>query len=139
MNGLHFVDAMCSGELPLPPSLEHTPMLPISWSKGTAEFVACPEERFSNPFGTMHGGWVSTLLDTVMGIAAQSTLPQGQVCATSDLSVRFTRPITTKIHELRVIGKVLVRGRNLIVTEGDLIDSDEKLYAHATSSMFILR
>ncbi len=47
-------------------------LLPPEESK--VGLLATPEPRFCNLTNTVHGGWIMTMLDTVMALAAQTTL-----------------------------------------------------------------
>jgi acyl-coenzyme A thioesterase PaaI-like protein len=42
--------------------------------EGKARLLATPEPRFCSLANTVHGGWIMTMLDTVMALAAQSSL-----------------------------------------------------------------
>ncbi|MCO5965010.1 NAD-binding protein [Sinorhizobium meliloti] len=50
-------------------------LLPPEESK--VGLLATPEPRFCNLTNTVHGGWIMTMLDTVMALAAQTTLSAG--------------------------------------------------------------
>ena len=51
---------------------------PTSGSSRSRRAASCsrrrPSQRFYNPLGTVHGGWISTLLDSAMGCAVHSVL-----------------------------------------------------------------
>src|ERR1700736_1805731 len=51
--------------------------------------------------GDVPGGLACTMLDSALGCAVTSTLPAGGSCATTDLHVRFIRPITLESGKLR--------------------------------------
>lgn len=55
------------------------------------------DERFvGNPdTGTIHGGVITTLLDSAGGVAAFSSIANGQTVATLDLRIDYLRPATT--------------------------------------------
>lgn len=137
MTGLEVVEAMGTGKLPMPPMAGVLPVVPRAWSEGEVEFRATPETRFSNPMGTVHGGWAMTLLDTAMGVACHSTLQRGETYASIDTPVRFVRPILERHGEMRVFGRVLSRGRTVVVCEGRIEDAAGKLYATGTSSCMV--
>jgi uncharacterized protein (TIGR00369 family) len=139
LSGLEFVEAMGVGRLPMPPMAEVLPCRPHAWSLGEAEFRASPEERFANHVGAMHGGWTLTMLDTAMAIAACTTLDRRQGFTTLETSAKFVRSITPRVGELRILGRVLNRGRTIITLDGRIEDLQGRLYAHGTSSVQVLK
>jgi uncharacterized protein (TIGR00369 family) len=56
---------------------------------GRAAFEGVPAEWQYNPLGTVHGGWLSALLDSALGCAVHTVLPAGRGYTTLDLHVRF--------------------------------------------------
>src|SRR3546814_14873866 len=95
--------------------------------------MATPEERFLSPGGIVHGGWVMTVLDSAMGLAAVTMLEEGGFAPTHETSVKFLKPIHADIGPLRVIGTVISRGRSLIAMEGRIIGPGERIFAHGPS------
>jgi uncharacterized protein (TIGR00369 family) len=93
MDGLGALQAIAEGSLPPPPIAALMNMEPLEVAPGRAVFVGVPGEEHYNPIGTVHGGWASTLLDSALGCAVQTTLPAGVAYTTLDLRVSFVRPI----------------------------------------------
>jgi uncharacterized protein (TIGR00369 family) len=85
----------------------------------------------------MHGGVISTLLDTAAACSVHTTLPVGVGYTSLDLTVKFLRPITIASGRLTCTGSVLQRGRRTALAEARLVDGRGKLAAHATSSCLI--
>jgi uncharacterized protein (TIGR00369 family) len=139
LSGLEFVEAMGAGRLPMPPMSGVIPTRPHAWRVGEVEFRAEPEDRFANPMGTTHGGWSLTQLDTVMAIAACTTLEKGQGFTTLETSAKFVRAITPRVGELRLLGHVINRGRTIITLEGRIEDLTGRIYAHGTSTVQVLK
>jgi uncharacterized protein (TIGR00369 family) len=106
---------------------------------GHAVIRAIPNDGFLNLHGTVHGGWAATLLDSALGCAVVTTLDAGQGAATVELSTRFLRPIMPSTGPVRVTGRVLNRGRRLVVAEGTLVsEKDGKLLGQATGTWMVL-
>jgi acyl-CoA thioesterase len=55
-------------------------------------------------------GLAATLLDSAMGCAVHTTLPDGVGYTTLELKVNYTRPITTDTGRIVCEGKMLHRG-----------------------------
>ena len=100
-------------------------------------FTLTPQEFHYNPLGSVHGGVLSTLLDSAAGCAVHSTLPAGYGYTSLDLSIKFLRPVTVDSGRLRCAGMVLNRGRTTALAEARLTDGRERLVAHATSTCLI--
>lgn len=139
MNGFEFVTGLSQGSLPRPPMADLLPFTLLPPDEGQVELRARPEARFLNMMNTVHGGWIMTMLDTSMSLAAQTTLMSGEVCPSQETSVKFVRPISVDCGELRITGKVISRGRTVITLDGRIEGSQGKLYAHGTSTCLIVR
>ena len=137
LTGLQVFEAMFTGTLPYPPISETMDFLPVEVAFGHAVFQGRPLARHYNPIGSVHGGWISTLLDSCVGCAVHSTLPVGKAYTTAELKVNFVRAVTAKLPLLRAIGQVIHVGKRMATAEGRLVGPDGKLYAHATTTCFI--
>lgn len=135
--GLQFFEAMFAGELPGPLIGATLSFLPVEVGPGRAVFQGRPKLEHYNPIGTVHGGWISALLDSCVGCAVHSTLPAGKAYTTAELKVNFVRAVTTKVQLVRAIGTVIHVGGRMATAEGRLVGPDGKLYAHASTTCFI--
>src|SRR4051794_33125063 len=88
-----------------------------------------------NPAGTLHGGVVATLVDTVMGQAVRTTTGEGEVPATSQLTVTYLRP--GRPGRLEVRGRVRTRGEHLTICEAD-VEQEGRAIAHAVATFALL-
>ncbi|MET9387045.1 PaaI family thioesterase [Streptomyces sp. NPDC002928] len=104
---------------------------------GRAVFSLTPGEEHYNPIGSVHGGVYATLLDSAAGCAVHSTLPQGVAYTSLDLTVKFLRRITVDTGTVRAIGRVVNSGRRTALAEATLVDANDRLLAHATSSCML--
>ena len=138
MTGMEFVGAMGNKTLPMPPMAESLPVIPHSFELGIVEFRATSEDRFANPMHTTHGGCALSMIDTATAMAAYTTLKRGESLVTLDTSGKFIRPITPKLGELRIIGKVISRGRTIITIEGRIEDLNGKIYVYGNSTCQII-
>jgi uncharacterized protein (TIGR00369 family) len=135
--GLEMFAAIFAGELPRPPIGDTLDFVPIRIEHGLAVFQGRPQRKHYNPLGTVHGGWVTTLLDSAMGCAVHSTLPAGKGYTTLELKLNFVRALTEAVPLVRAEGKLIHAGRQVATAEGRLVGPDEKLYAHATTTCLI--
>lgn len=137
MSGLEVLLAMRDGLLPPAPIAETLGMVGFDGEHGSISVELDPEHRHYNPLGTVHGGVLSTLLDTAAACSVHSTLAPGEGYTSLDLSVKFLRPATVESGRLRAVGTVVQRGRRTALAEARLVDAHGKLVAHATSSCMI--
>ena len=135
--GLEFFEMMFAGGSPGPAIGSTLSFLPVEVSHGRAVFQGRPKLEHYNPIGTVHGGWIATLLDSCVGCAVHSTLPAGKAYTTAELKVNFVRAVTIKVPLLRAIGTVIHVGGRMATAEGRLVGPDGKLYAHASTTCFI--
>ena len=105
---------------------------------GRVVLEASPDVNVYNPMGTVHGGFVATMLDFACGYAVLSKLAAGQSFTTIELKIAYHRAITRDTGMLRAEGKVITAGRRVAFTEARLVDAAGKIYASATSSLMIL-
>jgi uncharacterized protein (TIGR00369 family) len=55
------------------------------------------------------------------------------------VKLNFVRGVSAKTGRLRAEGKVIHAGARTAIAEGRFVDQDGKLYAHATTTCFILQ
>jgi uncharacterized protein (TIGR00369 family) len=138
-DGIGFLEAIRTGELPPPPIAELLGFEIVDVAPGRVTFAMQAAEKHYNPIGMVHGGVTATLLDTVMGCALHSLLPKGVGYSTSDISIRYVRPITVHTGRVVATGTVLHQGRRTATAEGRIVDADMgRLLAHGTSTLMVL-
>ncbi|MDX8531351.1 PaaI family thioesterase [Mesorhizobium sp. VK25A] len=138
-SGLEFVAGLADGSIRRPSMAETLPFTLLPPEEGKVELLAAPEPRFYNLTNTVHGGWIMTMLDTAMSLAAQTTLAPGEICPSHETSAKFVRPISVETGVMRVIAHVVSRGRTVITLEGRIENSQGGLHAHGTSTCLIVR
>ena len=137
LTGMQFFDGMFAGTLPGPAIGATMDFLPVEVEPGRAVFQGRPLARHYNPLGTVHGGWIATLLDSCVGCAVHSTLAAGKAYTTAELKVNFVRALTPRVPLVRAIGTIIHLGGRMATAEGRLVGPDGKLYAHASTTCFI--
>jgi uncharacterized protein (TIGR00369 family) len=137
--GLEIIELMLAGDVPGSAMWDTAGAKLAQASEGLVVFEARALPFTFNFGGTAHGGWTATLLDSAMGLAVMSMLPVGRIHTTTELSIRYVRPITGKLGALRVEGRCLHAGRRMATAEGRVISAaDGKLLAHGQTSCRIL-
>ncbi|MCW2983387.1 MAG: hypothetical protein JWR63_957 [Conexibacter sp.] len=137
--GLEVMRAIMTGELPAPPVAQLLGFGIARVDEGSVMFSMDPLEAHQNPLGTVHGGIITTLLDSAMGCAVHTTLPAGGMYTTLELKVNFLRPSFAGGATLLAQGTVLHRGSTAVLAEATITDAaSTKKIAHATSTCLIL-
>ena len=138
ISGMDYLCALRDGSIAPPPAANLVGYHILSVHAGEVIFELTPSEVHYNPFSTVHGGILSTLLDTAMTAAVMTTLDPGKACSTLELKVNFIRPVTTKTGTVAAKANLIHTGKQIATVEGRLFDKNEKLYAHATSTCLIM-
>jgi len=138
-SGLDRLRAIMAGEVPGAPMALLVGIKPVLVERGRVVFEGTVEEYHYNLGGVAHGGLACTMLDSALGCAVTSMLPAGRSCATTDLHVRFVRPITIASGTLRCEANIVHLGKTIGTAEARLTDSAGKLCAHATTACAILQ
>ena len=108
-------------------------------AEGMVVFMGHPSKDVLNPLGTVHGGFVLTLLDSCTGCAAHTVLPAGVGYTTIETKGNFVRAIMPDSGPVRAEGRVVAQGRTIITAEGKITDARGRILAHGTSTLMVLR
>ena len=138
MTGRELIQAMIDGKIPPPSIAETLSFRLVEIGDGHAVFEGETGPHLLNPLGSVHGGWVLTLIDSATGCAAHSMLPAGFGITTIETKANFTRPISKDTGRVRTEGRVVVRGRQIITAEARVIDARGRVLAHGTSTVMVL-
>lgn len=139
MSGMEFLTRMAAGELPAPPIAQTLGFVLTEVAPGRAVFAGTPTLAHYNPIGSVHGGWIATLLDSCMACSVHTMLEAGKQYTSAEIKVNYVRAVTDRVGELKAIGEVVHRGGRLATAEGRLVDAQGKLFAHGTTTCIILR
>ena len=137
-SGLAFLQRMMQGEIPPPPIAMLIGFRLSEVSEGKAVFTCTPGEQHYNPIGVVHEGLASILLDSAMGCAVQSMMPEGVGYTTAELHVNLVRAITSTTGLIRAEAEVIHSGRRMATAQGRIVDAQGKLYAHGTTTCLVL-
>ena len=102
---------------------------------GSVETSLRPPGHFAGVEGVLHGGIQATILDEVMGVAAQLRLPEGagrQALVTAELALRYRRPVPSSGEVVALARVVAVHGADFYV-HGEIVDEAGGLLTTARS------
>lgn len=112
----------------------------LRYEGGEAEIGVDLRPDMLNAFGIAHGGLTMTLLDVTLAHAARSPgqpgLEPGTGAVTIEMKTSFLRP-----GEGRLIGRgrVLHRTAAMCFCEGQVLDAQARLVAHASGTFKLMR
>lgn len=92
------------------------------------------EARHKNLHGTVHGGCVFSLADTVAGYTAMT---KGTIITTLNASINYLHPVIGTEY-LICKGEIIKDGKTLTVVRTELFDDNGRLLADGSFSCFIL-
>jgi uncharacterized protein (TIGR00369 family) len=137
MAGVDYLQAMIDGEVPPPPIIALMDMTLTAVTRGTATFVCRPNESHYNPIGSVHGGFVCTVLDSAAGCAVQTTLPAGVGYTSLEIKVNYLRAVTTTTGPLTAVGTVVKPGSRVAFAQAVITDSENRVVATASSTLLV--
>lgn len=138
MSGRGVLEGIKSGELPAPDFAATMNIWIDDVGDGRVVFRGEPSPAFRNPLGTVHGGWISAILDSAMACAIHSLLKPGQAYTTTAMTIQFTRALMGDGQEVRCEGVVVHAGGRIATAEGRLYDAKGRLVAHGSESCLIM-
>lgn len=133
--GIELARMSLDGRLPEAPICGTLGFRLVEVEEGRAVFEGDPGEHLLNPMGTVHGGFMATLLDSALGTAVLTALPAGRAYTTVQLGVNLVRPVFATTPTLRCEGRVVHVGRTTATAEARVVGTDDgKLFAHGTTT-----
>ena len=81
------------------------------------------DERVVNTAGGLQGGLIATMADVTAGQLASRSTPFGNGIATTDLFIRYLRPI--KIGPARAVARILRTGKRSVVVQVDIFRGND--------------
>jgi len=138
MPGIELLHAMARGEVAPAPMAATTNIRLDTIEPGRVSFLGRAEPQHCNPFGAVHGGWFGVLLDSALGCAVLSVVPQGRWYTTLDYGVNLTRALAPGT-EVICTAEVMHSGRTTAVARGEIRGAaDGRLYATGQTTCLIM-
>jgi uncharacterized protein (TIGR00369 family) len=106
-------------------------------ARGEIEVRYEPPAETRNRLGTLAGGALAAMLDSLTGLTALCALPEDSVAVHTTLDVRYLR--ATDAGPLRGVGRALAQSERELTCEGELFDDAGQLVARARAELRVLR
>ena len=97
---------------------------------GQSEMSWTPTPDMANPFGSVHGGIVATVIDEVTGAAVMSTIEAGSA-PTVSLNVEYLHAIPIG-GTYTAVGEVVRMGRAMAIADGRILNEEGKVLVRGT-------
>ena len=139
ISGLDYLRTIRAGKREPPPVARLIGYRVAEVENGFAAFELEPAEYHYNPFATVHGGIVTTLMDTAMTACVLPTLEKGYTCSTVEIKVNFVRSVSEKTGPIRCEARPVHVGKRLATVEAQVKDTAGNILAHGISTCSIIR
>ena len=107
----------------------------LGWGESRLEILV--QEKHLQPFGIVHGGVFSSLVDAAAFWAVYTQVPEDMGMTTVELKLNYLAPITT--GRMIATGRSIRVGKTLCLGETSIRNEEGLLLAHGTSTMMIMR
>lgn len=108
----------------------------LEFEIGSSHLEIDVQNKHHQPFGMVHGGVFSTIIDAAVFWAVYSGLPENLGLTTVDLKLNFLAPVTS--GKLIARGRRIKLGKTLGLGEAEVTNGDGKMVAHGTSTLIII-
>jgi uncharacterized protein (TIGR00369 family) len=125
------------GEAPMAPIARTVGFELVEVEEGRVMFEGLPTHAVYNPLGTVHGGWMATILDSACGCVVHSLLKPGWNYTTLELKTVFHKALKADTP-VRAVGTIVQMGRRAAFSQAELRGTDGTLYATATSTCMVM-
>jgi uncharacterized protein (TIGR00369 family) len=117
---------------------DHIGLREVESSNGSLVMEMPVNEQVTNTSGGLQGGLIATMADVAAGQLASRETDFGNGIATSDLFVRYLRPITA--GPARAVARILRTGRRSVVVQVEIFRGDDsEIAAIATVGFAAIR
>ena len=104
--------------------------------EGTSRMEISLEEKHLQPFGMVHGGVFSSLVDATAFWAVFPLLEEGLGLTTVEMKLNYLAPAVEGF--LTAAGRCLKLGKTLALGEAQVRDGEGRLLVHGTATLMVL-
>jgi uncharacterized protein (TIGR00369 family) len=102
----------------------------VRMQDGQSEMSWTPTPDMANPFGSVHGGIVATVIDEVTGAAVMSSIESG-TAPTVSLNVEYLHAIPIG-GTYTAVGEIVRMGRAMAIVDGRILNEEGEVLARGT-------
>ena len=108
----------------------------VEFAPGRSEVRLPIRDCHFQPYGIVHGGVISSLLDTAAFWSVYAEIPETAGLVTLDLKLNYLEAVRGGV--LVATGRAIRQGRSICYTEARVCDEQDNLVAHGTSTLKII-
>lgn len=102
---------------------------------GHVVYTFTPGHQYDATPGMTHGGMIAAMMDALLSVAGLSAVHhENKLVATVEFKINYTAPAKTG-SLLTGTGKVLQKGKSILVVEGKIVDEKGLLIATALGTL----
>ncbi len=129
--------AAIQGQVNLSPYFDLQSMTVEDLSPGASRLEIALAQKHLQPFGLVHGGVFSSLVDAAGFWACYSLLEPGLGLTTVEMKLNYLAPAQDGL--MVGLGCCIKMGRSLCLAEARVEDQDGRLLAHGTVTLMVLK
>ena len=104
-------------------------------AEGVCVMALDVDERHMSMASRAHGGVLFTMLDTALGRAVITNLPEGRGCATIEAKINYFRPVQS--GRITATGRAVRMTRRTAYAEGVIVDEEGNELARASGTFML--
>jgi acyl-CoA thioesterase len=112
-------------------------MKTVSGVDGKTRVVMKLTEDLKQFYGNIHGGVIASLMDSAIAVAVNQQLDPGEGASTVEIKVNYLRSISS--GQLWGEGKVIQKGKQIIVGQGEIKDDAGRMVAFGTATFMVVQ
>ncbi|MDD4801570.1 MAG: PaaI family thioesterase [Syntrophomonas sp.] len=116
---------------------KHINMTTVTDENGIIRVILDVTEELKQIYGNIHGGVISSMMDSTIAVALNQQLDPSEGASTVELKVNYFRPVNA--GRLWGEGKVIHRGKRLLVGQGEIKDEAGRMVAFGTATFMIVK
>ncbi len=136
-SGLDILTGQIRGDLPRAPIAYLTGLRPVDAGDGRAAFVLPATGWLRSEAGTVFGGAIGLLANSAAAAAVQTVAAPGESFTALDVKVNFLRQVSAEGGDMAATGKVVHRGRRLVISTAEVVDAGGHRVAIATGTTML--
>jgi uncharacterized protein (TIGR00369 family) len=110
-------------------------MRTIADSEGKTQLIMDVHDNLKQYYGNVHGGVIAGLLDSSIAVAVNEVLSSDEGASTIEMKINYLRPVSK--GTLRAEGRVIQKGRKIVVGHGEIKENEGNLVAVGTATFMI--
>lgn len=114
---------------------KHIGMTTVVDVDGKTRVLLKVTEKLKQFYGNLHGGVIASLLDSAIAVAVNQQLEPGEGASTVEIKINYLRSIND--GTLWGEGKVIQKGRKIVVAQGEIKDDAGQILAIGTATFMI--